>query len=101
MYANDVVLVEEWFDRKLICNVQLEKMAKKADEWIGRVTRMSRGNGQVKVDRERMVWELPETMYRVWQQKCGEQEDIVHAGSWSQYRWKWVGECWRGGGAIQ
>ena len=44
--------------RKLPGNVQLEKMAKKAEEWIGRVTWMSRVNGQVEVDRGRMVWEL-------------------------------------------
>ena len=27
-----------WVDRKLLGDVQLEKMAKKAEEWIGRVT---------------------------------------------------------------
>ena len=44
-----------WDDRKLRGNIQLEKMAKK---WVGRVTWMSRMNGQVEVDRGRMVWEL-------------------------------------------
>ena len=39
-------------DRKLRVNVQLEKMTKEADGWMSRV------NGQVEVDRERMVWEL-------------------------------------------
>ena len=29
-----------------------------AEEWIGRATWMSRVNGQVEVDRERIVWEL-------------------------------------------
>ena len=33
-------------------------MAKKVEVWIGRVTWMSRVNGQVKVDGGRMVWEL-------------------------------------------
>ena len=33
-------------------------MAKKAEEWIGRVTWMSRVNGLVEVDRGRKVWEL-------------------------------------------
>ena len=33
-------------------------MAKKAEEWIERVTWMSRVNGQVEVDRGRMLWEL-------------------------------------------
>ena len=48
-------LVEEfkyfgvWVDRKLRGNVKLENVAKKAEEWIGRVTWMSRMNGQVKV----------------------------------------------------
>ena len=31
---------------------------KKAEEWIGKVIWMSRVNGQVEVDRGRMVWEL-------------------------------------------
>ena len=33
-------------------------MGKKAEAWIERVTWVSRVNGQVKVDRERMVWVL-------------------------------------------
>ena len=33
-------------------------MAKKAEEWIERVTWMSRVNGQVEVDGGRMLWEL-------------------------------------------
>ena len=33
-------------------------MAKKVEEWIGRVTWMSRVNGQVEVDRRRIVWEV-------------------------------------------
>ena len=41
-----------WVDRKLQGNVQLEKMAKKAEEWIGRVTWMGRVNWQVEVDEE-------------------------------------------------
>ena len=47
-----------WVDRKLQGNVQLEKTAKKAEEWIGKVTCMSRVNVQVEVDRGGMVWEL-------------------------------------------
>ena len=45
-------------DRKLLGDVQLEKMAKKEEEWFGRVTWTSRVNGQVEVDRGRMVWKL-------------------------------------------
>ena len=44
-----------WVDRKLQGNVQFEKMA---EEWIGRVAWMSTVNGQVEVDRGRMVWKL-------------------------------------------
>ena len=40
-----------------VCSVR-EDGKKKAEEWIGRVTWMSRVNMQVEVDRERMVWEL-------------------------------------------
>ena len=47
-----------WFDRKLRDNVYLEKMANKAEEWVGKVMWMSRVNGQVEVDRGRTVWEL-------------------------------------------
>ena len=47
-----------WFDSKLRDNVHLEKMANKAEEWVGKVMWMSRVNGQVGVDTGRMVWEL-------------------------------------------
>ena len=47
-----------WFDRKLRGNVYLDKMVNKAEEWVGKGTRMSRVNGQVEVDRGRMVLEL-------------------------------------------
>ena len=33
-------------------------MANKAEEWVGKAMWMSRVNGQVEVDRGRMVWEL-------------------------------------------
>ena len=49
-----------WFGWKLRGNVHLGKMANKADEWIGKVVWMSRVNGQVEVDRGRMMWELIE-----------------------------------------
>ena len=60
-----------WVDSNLRGNIQLEKMAKKAEEWIGRVTWMSRVNGLVEVDRGRMVLDLlvrPSTNYaaEVW-----------------------------------
>ena len=50
-----------------------------------KVTWMSRVNGQVEVDRGRMVLEL---LARAWsmQQKCGGQDDVVHAGSWYCHR---------------
>ena len=47
-----------WFDRKLRCNVHFEKMVNKAEEWVGKVMRISRVNGQVEADNGRMVWEL-------------------------------------------
>ena len=49
-----------WVDRKLQGDVSYRRWQKKEDEWIGRVTWMSRVNGQVEVliDRERMVWRL-------------------------------------------
>ena len=47
-----------WFYRKLRGNVHLEKMANKAEEWVGKVMWMSRVNRQVEVGRGRMVWEL-------------------------------------------
>ena len=40
------------FDRKLLDNVHLEKMANKAEEWVGKVMFMTRVNGQEKVDRK-------------------------------------------------
>ena len=54
-----------WFDRKLRSNVHLEKMANKAEEWVGKVKWMSRVNGRVEVDRGRMVVEL------MGRQECG------------------------------
>ena len=51
-----------WFDGKLRGNVHLEKMANKAEEWV-----MSGVNGQVEVDRGRMVWEL---IGRLWSGGC-------------------------------
>ena len=46
------------FNRELQGNVHLEKMANKAEEWVGKVIWMSRVNEQVEIDRGRMVWEL-------------------------------------------
>ena len=42
---------------------------------------MSRGNGQVEVDRRRMVWELIRRPSVSMQQKCGGQEGIVCTGA--------------------
>ena len=42
-------------DRKLRGNVRLKKMAKKAEEWIGKGDMDSRVNGQVELGRGRMV----------------------------------------------
>ena len=47
---------------------------------------MSRVNGQVEVDRGRKVWELLARQVWSMQQKCDGQDDVVHAGSWSQHR---------------
>ena len=51
-----------WFERKLRDNVP-EKMKNKAEEWVGKMEWLSRGNGQVEVDRGRMVWELIRRLY--------------------------------------
>ena len=55
---------------------------------------MSRVNGQVEVDRERMVWEL------IGRLECGgcSRSVVIRwtvcAGSWSQHRCEWLGGCW-------
>ena len=47
-----------WFDRGMRGNVQVEKMAEKAEEWAGKMEWMSRKDGQIEVERGRLVWEL-------------------------------------------
>ena len=47
-----------WFDRGMRGNVQLEKMKEKAEEWAGKTEWMSRKDGQIEVERGRLVWEL-------------------------------------------
>ena len=47
-----------WFNRGMQGNVQVEKMAEKAEEWPGKMEWMSRKDGQVEVERSRLVWEL-------------------------------------------
>ena len=44
-----------WFDRKLRGNVHLEKIVKKAEERVGKVTWMYRVNVQVEVDKKGVV----------------------------------------------
>ena len=48
---------------------------------------MSRVNVQLEVDKEDGVGIPSEIKYGEWsmQQKCGRQEGIVHAGSWSRH----------------
>ena len=70
----------------LIGNVHFEKMVNTAEERVGKVMRMFRVNGQVEVDRERMVWELIGRPSMKQQQKCGGHEGVVCAGSWSRHR---------------
>ena len=43
-------------------------------------------NRQVEVDRERMMWKLMGRQSVKHAQKCGGQESVVHAGSWSWMR---------------
>ena len=67
-----------WLDRKLRGNVHIEKMANKAEEWVGKVIWMSIGNGE--------VWELigklcVEHAAVVWWSK-----GIVHAVELAQMR---------------
>ena len=47
-----------WLDRKMKGNVQFERMREKAEEWAGRTEWMSRVNGQIEVERGRLIWEL-------------------------------------------
>ena len=47
-----------WLDRKMRGNVQLERVREKAEEWAGRTEWMSRVNGQIEVERGRLIWEL-------------------------------------------
>ena len=47
-----------WFDRGMRGNVQLEKMKGKAEEWAGKTEWMNRRDGQIEVERGRLVWEL-------------------------------------------
>ena len=47
-----------WLDQKMRGNVQMERMREKAEEWAGRTEWMSRVNGQIEVERGRLVWEL-------------------------------------------
>ncbi len=87
-----------WVDRKLRGNVQLE-MTKMAEEWIGRVTWISRVNGQVEVERGRMVWEFlarpcMEYAAKVWW--TGGHSACRKLESSPMIR---VGDCW--GQAIQ
>ena len=69
-----------WFDRKLRGNVHLEKMVNKAEEWVGKVMWMSRVNGQVEVDRGRMVRKL---MGRLSVEHAAE---VLWSGGRSAYR---------------
>ena len=39
-------------------NVQMERMREKAEEWAGRTEWMSQVNGQIEVERGRLVWEF-------------------------------------------
>ena len=47
-----------WLDQKMRGNVQMERMREKAEEWAGKMEWMSRVNGQIEVERGRLVWEL-------------------------------------------
>ena len=49
-----------WFDRELRGNVHLEKIKEKAEKWVvgARIGCMSRVNGEIGVDRGRLIWEL-------------------------------------------
>ena len=47
-----------WLDQKMRGNVQMERLREKAEEWAGRTEWMSRVNGQIEVERGRLVWEL-------------------------------------------
>ena len=44
-----------WFDRGMRGNVYLEKMRVKAEKWGARIGCMSRMNGEMEVDRGRLI----------------------------------------------
>ena len=46
------------FGRGMRGNVHLEKMRGKAEKWGARIGCMSRVNGEIEVDRGRLIWEL-------------------------------------------
>ncbi len=47
-----------WMDKRMRGNVQMEKIREKAEEWAAKTEWMSRVNGQMEVERGRLVWEL-------------------------------------------
>ena len=47
-----------WFDRGIRGNVHLEKNMEKAEKWEVRIGCMSRVNGEMELDRGRLIWEL-------------------------------------------
>ena len=88
-----------WFDKKLCSNVHLENMVNKAEELVGKVMWMSRVNGQVEVDKGRMVWEFigrPSGEHAAevwWSGGCSACRKLESA------QMTLVGDCW--GKAIQ
>ena len=68
-----------WLDRGMRGNVHLEKMRGKAEKWRAKIGCMSRVNGEMEVDRGRLIWELLARPTWEMHLKCGEQEDRQHA----------------------
>ena len=66
-----------WFDKVISGNVHLE-MREKAEKWRARIGCMSRLNGEMEVERCRLIWELLASSCLEHALKCGGQEGRQH-----------------------
>ena len=71
--------------------MQLEKMKQKAKEWAGKTEWMSRKDGQIEVERGRLVWELLAKL------SLEHAAEIWWPGGKAAnrlFKIKWVSDCW-------
>ncbi len=83
-----------WVDEKLRVNVYLEEIKVKAEKWIGKFVWMSKVNGKMEVDRDRMPWEL------LARPRLEHATEVWLTGGLTARR-KWIevgchGSCWLG-----